>query len=92
MSSDAYAQVWDDDRIRSQKEMLVMLVMADMSGGDGITNICSASMGEIAKKCRMAEPIVKREIERLMSRGLLRITGAKDGSPAGFEIVRKECK
>ena len=88
MSTDALVKVLEDKRIRTPKEMLIMLVMAEMSGGDGVADICSAPAYKVARQCRMREMDVELVQRQLVKRGLLART-VPDARVQGF-IIRGE--
>jgi nitrate reductase beta subunit len=90
MSVAAVVKVLDDDeRIRSPKEMLVMLIMAEMAGGGETVEICSAPADKIAMRCRMKTTDVERVQARLIKKGVLTRT-QPDDPYVGFVIARWE--
>jgi hypothetical protein len=79
MSIRLMAQVWEDARVRSQAELLVLLALADHARDDGL---CWPSMCTIAKKARIEERSAQRIVRRLIEKGLIELV-SKGGCIAG---------
>jgi len=65
MSIRLMSQVWEDTRIGSQAELLVLLALADHARDDGL---CWPSMRSIAGKARIEERSAQRIIRRLIEK------------------------
>jgi hypothetical protein len=63
MSIRLMSQVWEDARIQSQAELLVLLALADHARDDGL---CWLSIRTIATKARIEE----RSAQRILRRGV----------------------
>jgi Helix-turn-helix domain len=74
MSIRLMSQVWEDVRIRSQAELLVLLALADHARDDGL---CWPSMRTIAAKARIEERSAQRILRRL-SDAKLNATGREE--------------
>jgi hypothetical protein len=73
------SQVWEDTRIGSQAELLVLLALADHARDDGL---CWPSMRSIAGKARIEERSAQRIIRRLIEKGFVELVskgGCIDG-------------
>src|SRR5260221_1814 len=73
------SQVWEDTRIGSQAELLVLLALADHARDDGL---CWPSMRSIAAKARIEERSAQRIIRRLIEKGFVELVskgGCIDG-------------
>ena len=92
MSIRLMSQVWEDTRIESQAELLVLLALADHARDDGL---CWPSMRSIAGKARIEERSAQRIIRRLIEKGLVELVsqgGCIDGSniPNRYRVVGSE--
>src|SRR5260370_40214117 len=70
MSIRLMSQVWEDTRIGSQAELLVLLALADHARDDGR---CWPSMRSIAGKARIEERSAQRIIRRLIEKGVVEL-------------------
>ena len=92
MSIRLMSQVWEDTRIESQAELLVLLALADHARDDGL---CWPSMRSIAGKARIEERSAQRIIRRLIEKGLIELVsqgGCIDGcnTPNRYRVVGSE--
>ena len=92
MSIRLMSQVWEDTRIESQAELLVLLALADHARDDGL---CWPSMRSIAGKARIEERSAQRIIRRLIEKGLVELVsqgGCIDGcnTPNRYRVVGSE--
>jgi Helix-turn-helix domain len=83
------SQVWEDTRIGSQAELLVLLALADHARDDGL---CWPSMRSIARKARIEERSARRIIRRLIEKGFLELVskgGCIDGqnTPNRYRVI-----
>ena len=79
------SQVWEDARIESQPELLVLLALADHARDDGV---CWPSIRTIAAKARVEERSAQRIIRRLIEKGLVEIV-AKGGCIDGHNVANR---
>ena len=94
MSIRLMAQVWEDTRVESQAELLVLLAVADHARDDGL---CWPSMRTIAKKARIAERSAQRIVRRLIEKGLIELVskgGCIEGrnTPNHYRVTVSEFK
>jgi hypothetical protein len=92
MSIRLMSQVWEDTRIESQAELLVLLALADHARDDGL---CWPSMRSIAGKARIEERSAQRIIRRLIEKGLIELVsqgGCIDGcnTPNRYRVIGSE--
>jgi hypothetical protein len=92
MSIRLMSQVWEDTRIESQAELLVLLALADHARDDGL---CWPSMRSIAGKARIEERSAQRIIRRLIEKGLTELVlqgGCIDGCniPNRYRVIGSE--
>src|SRR5258708_24120420 len=92
MSIRLMSQVWEDTRIESQAELLVLLALADHARDDGL---CWPSMRSIAGKARIEERSAQRIIRRLIEKGLVELVsqgGCIDGcnTPNRYRVIGSE--
>ena len=92
MSIRLMSQVWEDTRIDSQAELLVLLALADHARDDGL---CWPSMRSIAGKARIEERSAQRIIRRLIEKGLVELVsqgGCIDGcnTPNRYRVIGNE--
>jgi hypothetical protein len=83
------SQVWEDTRIGSQAELLVLLALADHARDDGL---CWPSMRSIAAKARIEERSAQRIIRRLIEKGFVKLVskgGCIDGqnTPNRYRVI-----
>ena len=83
------SQVWEDTRIGSQAELLVLLALADHARDDGL---CWPSMRSIAGKARIEERSAQRIIRRLIEKGFVELVskgGCIDGqnTPNRYRVI-----
>jgi hypothetical protein len=86
------SQVWEDTRIESQAELLVLLALADHARDDGL---CWPSMRSIAGKARIEERSAQRIIRRLIDKGLIELVskgGCIEGqnTPNRYRVIASE--
>jgi hypothetical protein len=86
------SQVWEDTRIESQSELLVLLALADHARDDGL---CWPSMRSIAVKARIEERSAQRIVRRLIEKGLIELVsqgGCIDGcnTPNRYRVALGE--
>ena len=79
------SQVWEDARIQSQPELLVLLALADHARDDGV---CWPSIRTIAAKARVEERSAQRIIRRLIEKGLVEIV-TKGGCIEGHNVPNR---
>jgi len=79
MSVKIMSNVWDDQTITNQSELLVLLALADFSGDSG--HVAEHTVTEIADKVRMTERGVQKIISRLIKDG--RVKKTKEGGQKG---------
>ena len=79
------SQVWEDARIQSQPELLVLLALADHARDDGV---CWPSIRTIAAKARVEERSAQRIIRRLIEKGLVEIV-TKGGCIDGHNVPNR---
>ena len=89
MSIRLMSQVWEDTRIGSQAELLVLLALADHARDDGL---CWPSMRSIAGKARIEERSAQRIIRRLIEKGFVELVskgGCIDGqnTPNRYRVI-----
>jgi Helix-turn-helix domain len=89
MSIRLMSQVWEDTRIESQAELLVLLALADHARDDGL---CWPSMRSIAGKARIEERSAQRIIRRLIEKGFVELVskgGCIDGqnTPNRYRVI-----
>ena len=89
MSIRLMSQVWEDTRIDSQSELLVLLALADHARDDGL---CWPSMRSIAVKARIEERSAQRIVRRLIEKGLIELVsqgGCIDGcnTPNRYRVM-----
>ena len=89
MSIRLMSQVWEDTRIGSQAELLVLLALADHARDDGL---CWPSMRSIAGKARIEERSARRIIRRLIEKGFVELVskgGCIDGqnTPNRYRVI-----
>jgi Helix-turn-helix domain len=94
MSIRLMSQVWEDTRIESQAELLVLLALADHARDDGL---CWPSMRSIAGKARIEERSAQRIIRRLIEKGLVELVsqgGCIDGcnTPNRYRVIGTEAR
>jgi len=94
MSIRLMAQVWEDTRVDTQAELLVLLALADHARDDGL---CWPSMRTIAKKARIAERSAQRIVRRLIEKGLIELVskgGCIEGhnTPNHYKVMVSESK
>jgi helix-turn-helix protein len=94
MSIRLMAQVWEDTRVQSQAELLVLLALADHARDDGL---CWPSMRTIAKKARIEERSAQRIVRRLIEKGLIELIskgGCIEGhnTPNHYRVMVGESK
>jgi hypothetical protein len=94
MSIRLMAQVWEDTRVDSQAELLVLLALADHARDDGL---CWPSMRTIAKKARIEERSAQRNVRRLIEKGLIELVskgGCIEGhnTPNHYRVMVGESK
>jgi helix-turn-helix protein len=92
MSIPLMSQVWEDTRIESQAELLVLLALADHARDDGL---CWPSMRSIAGKARIEERSAQRIIRRLIEKGLVELVsqgGCIEGcnTPNRYRVIGSE--
>jgi hypothetical protein len=83
------SQVWEDTRIGSQAELLVLLALADYARDHGL---CWPSMRSIAAKARIEERSAQRIIRRLIEKGFVELVskgGCIDGqnTPNRYRVI-----
>jgi Helix-turn-helix domain len=79
------SQVWEDARIQSQPELLLLLALADHARDDGV---CWPSIRTIAAKARVEERSAQRIIRRLIEKGLVEIV-TKGGCIDGHNVPNR---
>jgi Helix-turn-helix domain len=79
------SQVWEDVRIQSQPELLVLLALADHARDDGL---CWPSIRTIAAKARVEERSAQRILRRLIERGLVELV-TKGGCIDGHNVPNR---
>src|SRR6267378_1264309 len=89
MSIRLMSQVWEDTRIGSQAELLVLLALADHARDDGL---CWPSMRSIAGKARIEERSAQRIIRRLIEKRFVELVskgGCIDGqnTPNRYRVI-----
>src|SRR5258705_11620743 len=89
MSIRLMSQVWEDTRIGSQAELLVLLALADDARDDGL---CWPSMRSIAGKARIEERSAQSIIRRLIEKGFVELVskvGCIDGhdTPDRYRVI-----
>jgi Helix-turn-helix domain len=94
MSIRLMSQVWEDTRIESQAELLVLLALADHARDDGL---CWPSMRSIAGKARIEERSAQRIIRRLIEKGLVELVsqgGCIEGcnTPNRYRVIGSESR
>jgi len=92
MSIRLMSQVWEDTRIESQAELIVLLALADHARDDGL---CWPSMRSIAAKARIEERSAQRIIRRLIEKGMIELVaqgGCTDGCniPNRYRVIGSE--
>ena len=85
MSIRLMSQVWEDVRIQSQAELLVLLALADHARDDGL---CWPSMRTIAAKARIEERSAQRILRRLIENGLVELV-SKGGCIDGQNVPNR---
>lgn len=88
------SQVWEDTRIESQAELLVLLALADHARDDGL---CWPSMRSIAVKARIEERSAQRIVRRLIEKGMIELVsqgGCIDGcnTPNRYRVIGGESR
>src|SRR5260221_9304478 len=79
MSIRLMSQVWEDTRVESQSELLVLLALAHHARDNGL---CWPSMRSIAVKARIEKRSAQRIDRRLIEKGLIELVsqgGCIDG-------------
>ena len=94
MSIRLMSQVWEDTRIESQSELLVLLALADHARDDGL---CWPSMRCIAGKARIEERSAQRIVRRLIEKGLIELVsqgGCVEGhnTPNRYRVLAGETR
>src|SRR5260221_12120815 len=89
MSIRLMSQVWEDTRIGSKAELLVLLTLADHARDDGLG---WPSMRSIAGKARIEERSAQRIIRRLIQKGIVELVskgGCIDGqnTPNRYRVI-----
>src|SRR5882724_7730254 len=89
MSIRLMSQVWEDTRIGSHAELLVLLALADHARDDGL---CWPSMRSIAGKARIEERSAQRIVRRLIEKGFVELVsrgGCIDGqnTPNRYRVI-----
>ena len=79
------SQVWEDARIQSQPELLVLLALADHARDDGV---CWPSIRTIAAKARVEERSAQRILRRLIEKGLVELV-TKGGCIEGHNVPNR---
>ena len=79
------SQVWEDARIQSQPELLVLLALADHARDDGV---CWPSIRTIAAKARVEERSAQRILRRLIEKGLVELV-TKGGCIDGHNVPNR---
>lgn len=79
------SQVWEDVRIQSQAELLVLLALADHARDDGL---CWPSIRTIAAKARVEERSAQRILRRLIEKGLVELV-TKGGCIDGHNVPNR---
>jgi hypothetical protein len=85
MSIRLMSQVWEDARIQSQAELLVLLALADHARDDGL---CWPSIRTIAAKARIEERSAQRILRRLIEKGLVELV-SKGGCIDGQNVPNR---
>ena len=85
MSIRLMSQVWEDARIQSQAELLVLLSLADHARDDGL---CWPSIRTIAAKARIEERSAQRILRRLIEKGLVELV-SKGGCIDGQNVPNR---
>jgi hypothetical protein len=85
MSIRLMSQVWEDARIQSQAELLVLLALADHARDDGL---CWPSIRTIAAKARIEERSAQRILRRLIEKGLVELV-SKGGCIEGQNVPNR---
>ena len=85
MSIRLMSQVWEDARIKSQPELLVLLALADHARDDGL---CWPSIRTIAAKARVEERSAQRILRRLIENGLVELV-SKGGCIDGHNVPNR---
>ena len=79
------SQVWEDARIQSQPELLVLLALADHARDDGV---CWPSIRTIAAKARVEERSAQRILRRLIEKELVELV-TKGGCIDGHNVPNR---
>jgi hypothetical protein len=79
------SQVWEDARIQSQAELLVLLALADHARDDGL---CWPSIRTIAAKARIEERSAQRILRRLIEKGLVELV-SQGGCIEGHNVPNR---
>src|ERR1700760_4485116 len=79
------SQVWEDPRIQSQPELLVLLALADHARDDGV---CWPSIRTIAAKARVEKRSAQRILRRLIEKGLVELV-TKGGCIDGHNVPNR---
>ena len=85
MSIRLMSQVWEDARIQSQAELLVLLALADHARDDGL---CWPSIRTIAAKARIEERSAQRILRRLIEKGLVELV-SQGGCIEGHNVPNR---
>jgi Helix-turn-helix domain len=85
MSIRLMSQVWEDARIQSQAELLVLLALADHARDDGL---CWPSIRTIAAKARIEERSAQRILRRLIEKELVELV-SKGGCIDGQNVPNR---
>jgi Helix-turn-helix domain len=94
MSIRLMSQVWEDTRIESQAELIVLLALADHARDDGL---CWPSMRSIAVKARIEERSAQRIVRRLIEKGMIELVspgGCIDGcnTPNRYRVMGSDLR
>lgn len=79
MSMAAMAKVWDITHI-AWYQKLILLALSRYSGDDEIYLPSSLEISEVAKMTRMSAKRIEREVNKLVTLGLIK----KEGTPYGL--------
>ena len=76
MSRAVTKDVWASERVKGPTELVVMLALADYAKDDGK---CWPGIASLARNCRMTERGVRKVLDRLEGRGLIKRDSGRGG-------------
>lgn len=90
MSIKVSSWVWDEAGITDRSELLVLLVLADMSDNEGVVGYASRqkrTQKSLAALCRMGVSTFREKVSNLIERGIIATSQEGRNDPYEYRIV-----